>query len=454
MSRITQPKFRSLAKAAYHRLPMRLRAAPVYWRTLLLLNKSQWWDEERIHDYQVQQLRKMLVHCNNHVPYYRELFRKVGFDAAGFRRLEQMAQIPTLNIETVRTRQQDLLATNIPPSRMACFSTGGTLGRPLRLYMLRDSGWRERAFIHALWGRAYYHGRDLRGVLRGSAVTASKHWYFDPDERAFIFSGFHLTANNARDYAEVMKSRQVRFFHSYPSAATDFGKLLQATGCEPPKFDAVLLSSENIYPGQREFAETFYGCRVFAWMGHCENVVLAGACEASDMYHVFPEYGVVEVLDGSTPVTEDGRNGELVGTSLYNAAMPLIRYRTGDWATVGPQRCSCGRNHRLLRSVQGRRDQEKLVGRLGNQMSITAINMHSRLFDNVEHFQFYQNQPGRAELRIVPGPNYTDADSLVILAEMNDKFGETVELRLKFVDAIELTTRGKFRYIIQDIHAA
>jgi phenylacetate-CoA ligase len=265
-----------------------------------------------------------------------------------------------------------------------------------------------------------------------------------------VFSNFHLTREMAVEYARIMREKQVRIFHSYPSAAVDFARHLQESGERKPDFKVVLLGSENLYPGQREFVQEFFGCRVFTWMGHSENVVLAGGCEQSDNYHVFPEYGFVELLDGDSAVMDEGRQGELVGTTLYNYAMPLIRYRTGDWAVAGPKACVCGRKHRLLSWVYGRRDQELLIGKAGNRISFTAINMHGRLYDNVERFQFYQKQPGEADLRIVRRPSYTDADSRLILKEMNDKMADSILLRLHFVDAIEQTERGKFRFIVQE----
>jgi phenylacetate-CoA ligase len=442
---------KNVFKSLYHRLPVEVRAPRIYWSTLELLRESERWDEARIAEYQTEQLRSMLVHCEQNVPYYRNLFRKVGFDPRQFRHFTDLNELPTLDIETVRNQSTELLATNIRPGKWAYSTTGGTLGRPLGLYNLAASGWRERAFIETMWARVGFQRNHIRAVLRGSAVTNKRGWFYDPKERAYVFSNFRLIPETACSYAELMKQKRVDFFHCYPSSMVDFARCLQQAGYEPPRFKALLAGSENLYPGQQEIAESFFGCRMFIWMGHSENTVLAGGCELNNLYHIFPEYGFVEVLreDGRI-ATNEGEEGELVGTSFYNRVMPLIRYRTGDGGVIGPSKCNCGRKHHLLSEVRGRRDQEVLIGRLGNRMSITAINMHSKLFDNVRQFQFYQNEPGKAKLRICRKQAYSERDTAIITQELGEKMGDTLDLSLDFVDEIPLTGRGKFRFIVQD----
>ena len=59
---------------------------------------------------------------------------------------------------------------------MIYFTTGGTMGRPLGLYNLRNSGGRERAFIYSQWARVGFHYNDRCAMLRGRTVTNKRHW--------------------------------------------------------------------------------------------------------------------------------------------------------------------------------------------------------------------------------------------------------------------------------------
>ncbi len=443
---------KKLLRPVYYRLPPEICYGPLYSRTVAFLLESEKWNEGQVVEYQVNRLRAVLRHAAKNVPYYRNLFRQTGFDPERVRDLADIRALPLLDKETLRANRRELLAENIKPRDRRYYTTGGTMGKPLGFYNLRHSGGREKAFMFRQWARVGFRPHHLRAILRGSPVRNSRHWRYEASERAYVFSNFHMTAENAARYARVMREKKIPFLHSYPSAVIDFARHLKDLGLEPPRFQAVLASSENLYPGQREFIESFYGARLFSWYGHSENLILAGECEASSHYHIFPEYGVTELLaeDGS-PAEKEDEIGEMVGTTLDNFAMPLIRYRTDDWAVVGPSSCECRRPHQLLKATRGRWHQEMLIGKFDNLISVTALNVHSDIFDHAHQIQFYQRERGKVELRIKPKPDYTERDTRRILQAMNEKIGDTVEISLSFHEEIPLSPRGKFRFIIQEL---
>ncbi len=444
-------KIKSALRPIYYRLPATICYGPMFAPTLALLKESQHWSADRLHEFQLTKLRAMLEHAAKHVPYYRRLFRSIGFDPHQVRSLSDLRNLPLLDKETIRENLKDLIAENIRPQDMLYFTTGGTMGVPLGFYNMRHSGGRERAFIFALWKRIGFDYSERRALLRGTFVKSSRHWQYEASERSFVFSNFHMTPDNIAEYARVMKEKRLPYLHSYPSAIIDFARHLQTQKIEPPRFKAILASSETVYPGQREFVESVFGARLFSWYGHSENVVLAGECEVSGDYHISPEYSVVEVLkENGLIATFEDEAGELVGTSLDNFAMPLIRYRTDDWAVMGRAKCDCGRNYKLLKETKGRR-QDMIVGKLDNLISPTALNFHTDVFDHVLQVQFYQREKGKVELRIKRRRDYTEQDSLNILNALNEKMSDTVETSLSFVDEIPLSPRGKARLVIQEL---
>ena len=116
----------------------------------------------------------------------------------------------------------------------------------------------------------------------------------------------------------------------------------------------------------REAIESVSGARVFDVYGLTECVYgLASECVARNGLHVSEISHWVEVVDPATGAPlGDGREGELVVTTLARRGMPLVRYRTRDFATLLPrgERCACGLPMRRISRVRGRVDDLLIIG--------------------------------------------------------------------------------------------
>ncbi|MBU0717606.1 MAG: phenylacetate--CoA ligase family protein, partial [Planctomycetes bacterium] len=93
----------------------------------------------------------------------------------------------------------------------------------------------------------------------------------------------------------------------------------------PSNICGVLAESEIVYPDDRALAEQLLGVRYFSSYGHTEKLVMAAECEHSGDYHVWPTYGIAELLDDEgRPITTPGQRGEIVGTGFINTIVPFI----------------------------------------------------------------------------------------------------------------------------------
>jgi phenylacetate-CoA ligase len=211
---------------------------------------------------------------------------------------------------------------------------------------------------------------------------------------------------------------------------------------------AALLASEATSLDQRRAIEEAFGCKAFEWYGHSERTILAGQCRHTDEYHCFPDYGLAELIDeDGEPITDADQPGELVGTGLQNRALPLIRYRTGDRARWAAGPCGCKRQWQRIRDVQGRWNQEMLIGAEGERISLAALNMHGPLFERVIRYQYAQHRPGRAELRLMTRSDFTRADLEGIRKAYACKTRGCLDLDIRVVENIALTARGKYRML-------
>lgn len=436
-----------------------LRLLPSYEafrNTYAFLQKSQWWSRERLEEHQLLQLGKLLNHAYENIPYYRKVFDEQGLKPKNIQDLEGLRKLPFLTKDIIRANLNDLKARNYPPEEFEYVTTGGSSGVPLGIFYQKGvSRAQEWAFMKAQWDRVGYRFRDRCAVLRGHVVESAgngKFWDSTLFGRWLILSAYHLIDDNLPKYIAKIREFKPRFIQAYPSAITILARFMKRNGVEPfPSVKALLLGSENLYPWQRELLEEVFQCRVYSWYGHCERVVLAGECEKSIYYHIFPEYGITELTreDGS-PVRNPGEAGIIVGTGFDNCAMPLIRYKTDDLAVLADGKCSCNREYRLLKTVEGRL-QEFIITRNDRPISMAAMIMHSDVFDNVEQFQFYQDRKEEVVFNIVRKESYTERDTQYIRQELHKKLGDDIDLIIRFVDHIPRTQRGKYAFLIQKL---
>lgn len=430
------------------------RLGEEFTNTFNFLQKSQYWTKQQHEEYQVYELKKLLKHSYNNVPYYKKLFNECGFDVNKFRYLDDMKNIPFLTKDLAMENIDSLKALNFQNKDFVYSSTGGTTGKQMKFYSQKNfSKNREWAFMMSQWRRiGFEYGKSKRIILRNQILPKGRLWIWDRLRNSLIVDTYHLTDENIKKIVDKINKVKIPYIHTYPSAIIIICDFIKRTGYGLNyNLKGVLASSENIYSGQRELIEHTLNTRMYSWYGHSEMCILAGECEVSNKYHIFSEYGYAELIDyNGKAISEMGKRGELVGTSFNNYVMPFIRYKTSDYASYSKeQNCKCGRNYKLLDSVEGRWLQEMIVTSKGNKISITAINMHSDIFDNVFKFQFYQDKPGICTINIVKKSNYSEKDERNIIKELGEKLSDDIKLKVNYVNEIKRTKSGKYKFLIQ-----
>lgn len=84
--------------------------------------------------------------------------------------------------------------------------------------------------------------------------------------------------------------------------------------------------------------------------------------EAKEGLHIAEDHFLAEVVDPKTgDPLPDGEFGELVFTSLTKEAFPVLRYRTGDIASLCREPCRCGRTHTRMSRIKGRLDDMLII---------------------------------------------------------------------------------------------
>ena len=436
-------------------VPLGLLLGRTFRQSRRFVAASQYWPARQTRAYQLAGLARLCEVARGGSAFYREHFEQAGLGSGPIRDFETFERLATIDRDTVRVHGDRLCVGDVRKADRV--STGGTSGKPVVFYQPPSRSGVEYAYLVSSWERAGFRLGGTMAVLRGRVVGPDRHGLhheYDPLLRHHYYSSFHLSDDNLARYLAHIARIGPCFLHGYPSSVGAIVRFGRRSGAKcPANIRGIIVESEIVYPQQRQGAVEMFGCRYFACYGHTEKLVLACECERSGDYHVWPTYGHFELLDAEgTPVRTPGRRGEIVATGFINHLMPLIRYRTGDFATYVADRCdACGREHPIIRDIRGHRTQEVLIAADGSAISWTAMNMHDDTFDCVRQFQFLQDQPGRAILRIVPADGFDKACERRIRAALGRKFDGALTLGVQIVEAIPLSGRGKAIYVDQAI---
>lgn len=446
----------------YGKMPIRMqyqmRYGKVFRDTYEFLQKSQYWSREKLEKYQLLQLRRLLYHAYENVPYYRSVFDELRLIPDDVKTLDDLRKLPYLTREIIRDNLENLVARNYSESEVLFTTTGGSTGVPLGFY--RDERvWAEKetAFITSMWRRVGFKLGDKRVVFTGYVVRSvekGKFWEYDLLNNRVFFSSYHMADKNLPRYIEEIRRFKPDFIHGYPSVVTILARFMKENGVESfPGVRAVLCGSENLYQPQRDLLEEVFNCRAFSWYGHTEQAVLAGECECSTDYHVSPQYGITELIgkDGEL-VTGEDEVGEMIATGFINYAMPFIRYKTMDFGVHTNQRCGCGREYPLLKRVEGRL-QDFVVTEDGGLISLTALifGQHFHAFSRIKDMQIEQEKRGEIMVRIVRVGGYADKDEKEIFQKIQKITGDQLFVQFEYVDEIPRTRMGKRLFLIQKL---
>ncbi len=440
---------RQSLKYIYGAIPLPVRYGKLFRDTYKFLQKSQWWSREKLEDYQIQQLKKLLNHAYEYVPYYRRIFDERGLKPKHIQTFSDLKHLPYLTKNDLKQNFKDLIASNINVICLKMVNTSGTSGKPLQFYWHDHEVQKEWAFTCHHWSHVGYKPGDPLIQLRGAIIEGDKPFHYDPIARVLRLSPRIDSKKVVNSYIEKIQSCRARFLHGYPSIIGHFALMIKQYNLAI-KFNlkAVLFTSENIYQWQRQIAEEIFGCRVFGFYGMTEHVVTAGECEKSTNYHCVPQYGITEI---------DPVSNEIIGTGFLNFVNPFIRYKTTDIASqpilTG---CShCGREYfPVFSTVEGRLE-DFIITTKGVPISPAVITHPFKAFKTIKDTQIIQTDFDNITLKIVPWDEGITEESKNEMEQLCDGLqkilGIDMNIKTEVVVSIERSKSGKFKWIISDV---
>lgn len=305
-------------------------------------------------------LRRVLRHAAGNSRFYARLLRGHYLDVSG---PEELARLPFTRPEDLARWEDFLCVSRGAVERMVTLRTSGTTGAPKRLAFTEADLARTRQFfavgMRGLVGPGQRLVVLLPGAERPDGVADLLRQALEADGVEVLALPPELSRGSAAAPWGAAAARQLAQLrpHCVVAAPAQLARLLpQFPDTGPSGLAGILSSAEPLPPGLARVLRERWGCRTLDHYGLTETGYgCAVECPAHDGYHLraLDVYVEIVAMTGDR-VLPPGEEGEVVITTLQREAMPLVRYRTGDVASLLPGPCACGSPLPRLGPVRGR----------------------------------------------------------------------------------------------------
>ena len=414
------------------------------------MEEVQWWPMEQVAHLQLQRLQQLLADAARHVPYYRDLFRGIGFDPAQLKSTADLQQLPFLTKSLIRANTEGLKHDHA--QGLARFNTGGSSGEPLIFYIGNK---RVSHDVAAKWRATRWWDVDIGDaeiVVWGSPIELGKQdrlkYWRDKLMRTRLLPAFEMSEKKLDEFIATIRSVKPRMLFGYPSALTLIARHAQKRKVPMDQLGikVAFVTSERLYDDQRATISEVFGCRVANGYGGRDAGFIAHECPSGSM-HLTADDIVVEIIGEDGKAQPAGVSGEIVVTHLSTNEFPFIRYRTGDIGVLGSEPCACGRGLPVLKDIQGR-STDFVVAADGTVMHGLALIYILRDLPGVKSFKVIQESKELTRVLLVVDDTFNTSAIALIQQGFKQRLGPLVTVNVDLVDAIAAEKSGKFRYIV------
>ena len=362
---------------------------------------------------QLSRLQAVACRVHDRVPYYRQAFDRAGVRPEQIRTLDDLRRLPWTRKTDLRDHYPFGLFAVARDQVVRIHASSGTTGKPTVVGYTRDdiAVWAEVCARCLAAGGArpgdVFHNAYGYGLFTGGL---GMHY----GAELLGMTVVPVSGGNTERQLLLIQDFQPRVIACTPSYMLTLAEAAAARGLDPMRFSLryAVLGAEPWTEEMRQQIQRLLPVRAVNIYGLSEVIgpgVSNECVEAQRGSHVFEDHFLVEAVDPASgdPVPA-GDVGELTFTTLTKEALPVIRYRTGDLASLDPAPCPCGRTHVRMSLVVGRTDDMLIV----RGINVFPSQVEAVVVDFAELSPHYQLRVTRAhtlddlEVRIESAPAF------------------------------------------------
>jgi len=418
------------------------RGEPV-WRYLKSLEVTQWAPVKDIATLQERKLVKLLDSARMNVPFYRERIQSGG---------QSLDTLPFLQKADLQAFPDALLHRSWK-ARHTLKTTGGSTGQAVTVRKSREATAQETAANWRGFGWAGVRIGDKQGRFWGVPFKSRDRLrarITDLIAHRRRCSAFAFSAADLDKYTRMLNRFKPTYLYGYVSMLEQYARYVVENRVHPTfKPVAIITTAEVLASTTRQLLQETFGCPVFNEYGCGELGTIAHECEAGAL-HLNAENLLIEIVKGDRHCVP-GEVGEIVATELNNLAMPLIRYRLGDFGTLAAHPCRCGRTLPVLQSIAGR-GYDMVYDRQGRMFHgeyfMYMFEEVKRMGLGVKAFQVIQDSFDDFTIRVVPGDGYSERTREIVRTRFREGYGRNARVSFVEVPGIARRPSGKMQVIV------
>ncbi|MFC4856804.1 phenylacetate--CoA ligase family protein [Actinophytocola glycyrrhizae] len=367
--------------------------------------------------------------------------------------LDDLDRLPTVMKRDLWDHYPDGLRAVSAEDVVCVHGSSGTGGRPTLVpYTAADVD---------IWAQVMARALGGAGATRRSLVHNAYGYGLFTGGLGVHHGGMRLGAT-VLPLSGGMTDRQVRMIVDLrpdiltctPSYAIFLGEALAAAGIEPASLRAGLFGAEPWTNGMRAQIERLLGLRALDIYGLSEIIgpgVAAESLDSDGMLNVAEDHFFVEAVDADDRPVPDGTPGELVFTTLTKTGMPLLRYRSGDVATLAGPVPGAPRTLRRM---------SKLLGRTDDMLVVRGVNVFPTEIEAVlladgrvsPHYLVVEDRRSAARPELWVAVEQTGGDASLAAdldTALRERLGITCVVRVVAAGSVPRTEVGKAKRFVR-----
>ena len=419
--------------------------------------KRAHWPREKLTEYQNKSLRRIVKHAYDSVPFYHEKFEEFGIKPSDIRTVKDLDKVPIVRKDEIRKNLGEVVSKDFNVGNLKELHTSGSTGYPLFFYVTKA----EDEFRKAKHLRANI---SCGQKPRDKWVTITSPLHFGETTRLQRILGFYASTpvsvfDDISTQISIIEKLRPDVLDGYSNSLLLLAKEVEKRGIETitPRF--IIGGAELIDPSSRDFIEKVFGVPFYDQYACVEMERMAWQCPEKIGYHIDADSIVMQFVDENGEEIAPGERGETVCTSLFNYAMPFIRYGVGDIGVASEEtECPCGRTFPLMKMMEGRTDSLLLLpgGTVLAPFAFVAAMMMFKFYGYIDRFRVVQRKRDLLKFLIKlkdnsVGRETVEEELLRHLKRVLNVKADELTFEVEFVEYIPLDKSGKFMLVVSEL---